>query len=459
MAKQRVNIHNTRKGTNGKPIGAKHNDRNFNLDSPYAAHINKEKVKDNVYWKYQDIENKDEKTFDEYEQACYELLFSEALEKRNENARKARKKDRIQTMEQYRMNQRAAPEESDFTIGNAKIPAEPETIRKIFEEYIEWYKEQFPKVILLDAALHNDEASPHIQWRKVWSAEEDGIRIVSQKKALEQMGIERPDTSKPEGRFNNAKMTYTVMCREKQIELAKKYGVDVEEEPQAKTKQGRDLIQYKYDMLKEEYDKATKENERLTAENEEITEKNKRMKQEQEQIHEELLKTVKAPPRPKDPKQPQEYEQWCKKHELEEYKKGAFDSDKKREQRRKRQYEEEQVKPYNNALQAQREWDREWEVVETAKKIKEREQASEERETDLNNRTIKLRSREREIDKEVNRKVTQRTEKQAKSIAEKDRKIEEQEKEIKRLQGQVKAQEYIIEDFERIYEQEQEREY
>ena len=47
--KRRVNNHNSRKGTNGKAIKPKHNDRDFDTNSEYAEHIDSSKVSENVY--------------------------------------------------------------------------------------------------------------------------------------------------------------------------------------------------------------------------------------------------------------------------------------------------------------------------------------------------------------------------------------------------------------------------
>lgn len=103
-------------------------------------------------------------TLDEYEEKVYEKYFSTALEKRNEKQIKARHKDRVQSMEQYRLNAKFCPEESIWTIGNRDNRIEPELLKKIWEEFTAWHKETYPNVLMLDATLHLDEpnAAPHI---------------------------------------------------------------------------------------------------------------------------------------------------------------------------------------------------------------------------------------------------------------------------------------------------------
>ena len=126
-------------------------------------------------------------------------------------------------------------------------------------------KRLFPNILFLDAALHGDEpsAAPHIQLRKVYAVSvgdgEDKHLEISQKDALAAMGIERPDLSKPEGRNNNAKMTYTAITREKWLDIAESHGIEIEREPQAPSQNGRTLLKLKCDTLKEEVKQLTAE--------------------------------------------------------------------------------------------------------------------------------------------------------------------------------------------------------
>ena len=80
------------------------------------------------------------------------------------------------------------------------------------------------------------------------------------------MGIERPDTSKPSSKFNNAKMTYTKLVREHFIELCKEYGLDIETEPKDKSKTGYSLEEYKLNDTKSKLDEI-EEKQKLYQEN------------------------------------------------------------------------------------------------------------------------------------------------------------------------------------------------
>ena len=109
----------------------------------------------------------------------------------------------------------------------------PDELWKLCLEQIEWEAKTFPNIKILDIALHTDEpGADHIHMRKVWTAVDDhGALQVNQTKALETMGIERPDTSKKKDRNNNAKMVYSKIIREHFIEVCKNHDIEIEEVP------------------------------------------------------------------------------------------------------------------------------------------------------------------------------------------------------------------------------------
>lgn len=83
----------------------------------------------------------------------------------------------------------------------------------------------------LDAVLHMDEAVPHIHIRKVWTYHgKDGLDI-SQNKALEEMGFERPNPEKGINKWNNAKITFSEMERNLKLRICEDHGLSVEHTP------------------------------------------------------------------------------------------------------------------------------------------------------------------------------------------------------------------------------------
>ena len=251
----RISYHNGRADKNGRVYSSKHNDRNFNINN--APHIDKNPQLQNVTWNYYHSNE----TFEQVEQRFYEEHFLQALDNQNQRYIANRQQGRVKTMNDYLKGKQTCPEEVIIQIGSSKNGnASPELLQKIFEEQLQWETERFKNVVTLDWALHTDEATPHIHQRKVWIAKDkDGNQIVSQTKALKAMGIERPDTSKGNSKYNNEKQTYTEMCRQHFQELCLQHGLEIETEPIAQSQKSLSITEYKAKQAKQELDNISHE--------------------------------------------------------------------------------------------------------------------------------------------------------------------------------------------------------
>lgn len=245
----------------GEVFPAGHNDRNFDLDN--AEHINADLTQFNKYYTCYP----EDLSFQEVERKYYAENFKEALEVQNERNRANRHPERCKGIDDLLKSRRTCPEEVIYQVGTQKQTVKPELLDEICRKQLKWEQEQFPQVKILDAALHVDEATPHMHVRKVWEAQGKDGKIVSQTKALEQMGIERPDISKPKSRYNNAKMTYTHACREHFQQLCKEYDLEIETEPQEASKSGLALKEY---QRRQEEKKLEATKKQLNSVNEEI---------------------------------------------------------------------------------------------------------------------------------------------------------------------------------------------
>lgn len=252
----RVTTHNGRSGKDGTYC-PKHNDRNF--DSKNAEHINSEKSSDNIYWHCYS-KQRPKMSFEDVEKTFYSKYFTDSLNAQNKRHRKGGHNDRIKTIDEYRKSKQYCPEETILQIGNVNETVDYKLLKEIMLEQIIWESKQFKNVKFLNYAVHTDEqGAPHVHVRKVWTAKgKDGL-IVSQTKALKEMGIERPDLSKDESRYNNRKMTYTQICRDHFIELCEQKGLTIEKTPDATSKKGLDLDTFKANKEKEKALKAKKE--------------------------------------------------------------------------------------------------------------------------------------------------------------------------------------------------------
>ena len=269
MGAKRVTQNNARVSRkNGRVFFAKH------LDGPdgKAARMNGLLM----VWRYgvgtwkkgQPMEEDEARMCEGVEAAYYKKHFSASLDAQNEKHRKSRHKERIRTLEDYIRHPDTCPESTLFYVGNMDDTASASEVWKVFVEFWKWRKDAYPQVVSLDAALHKEDGAPHVHERHVWVAhDKEGREIVSQTKALEEMGVPRPDEAKyradmaaarkikdkaerekavkKAGLHNNAKMTYTATCRAKLIEIAKAHGFEIIETPKEPGESGLSQARYK----------------------------------------------------------------------------------------------------------------------------------------------------------------------------------------------------------------------
>lgn len=242
MNKSRTTLHNGRKNRQGQAYSPKHNDRKFDLDK--AEHIEQERTKENIYWHYLQNENPD-MDFSTAEKTFYKDHFEEALKIRNSSYIQHGNKKQVKTLEEYM--QEHCPEETIWMIGNAEEMIPAKILHNVWKEQKAWMETTFPQVTVLDWALHVDEqGAPHIHERHVFIGhDKKGLEVVGQNKALAEMGISAPNPQKPTGRHNNAKMTYTAICRQHFQELCKIHGLDIEVQPRERSEMGLTQAEYK----------------------------------------------------------------------------------------------------------------------------------------------------------------------------------------------------------------------
>ena len=233
----RLTRHNGRAGKHGT-YNPKHNDRSFDLEN--SEHINAELAKKNVYWDcYNGFRSlaKEEllaDTFEEVEEMFYSSQYRNHVESQNQRNEKNRHPERNRTTSDLLKNKKTAPEETIFQIGTIDNHVPPEILLQVVTDFLVELDTRFGKNIhILDWALHLDEGTPHIHERHVFDCENSyGEVAPQQEKALEALGFELPEPEKPVGRKNNRKMTFDSACRVLLFDVAKKHGLQLEEEPE-----------------------------------------------------------------------------------------------------------------------------------------------------------------------------------------------------------------------------------
>ena len=230
--------HNGRAGAHGT-YNPKHNDRSFNLAN--SEHIDPERAKGNIYWDClhgfrsalapQDP-NDLAATFSDVERQFYESRYTAFVESQNERNAKIRHTERNRSIPDLLSSRKTCPEETIYQLGTLDEHASAEDLLNIVTEFIEEFKAKFGEhVHVLDWALHLDESTPHIHERHVFDCENRYGEIApQQEKALEVLGFNLPDPDKPLSRRNNRKITFDAACRKMLFEIAKRHGLELEEE-------------------------------------------------------------------------------------------------------------------------------------------------------------------------------------------------------------------------------------
>ena len=166
------------------------------------------------------------------ERQFYETHYTAFVEGQNERNARIRHTERNRSIPDLLSSRKTCPEETIYQLGTLDDHASAEDLLNIVTEFIEEFKAKFGEhVHVLDWALHLDESTPHIHERHVFDCENKyGEVAPQQEKALEALGFDLPDPNKPLSRRNNRKITFDAACRKMLFEIAKRHGLDLEEE-------------------------------------------------------------------------------------------------------------------------------------------------------------------------------------------------------------------------------------
>ena len=166
------------------------------------------------------------------ERQFYESRYTTFIEGQNERNAKIRHTERNRSIPDLLSSRKTCPEETIYQLGTLDEHASAEDLLSVVTEFIEEFKAKYgDHVHVLDWALHLDESTPHIHERHVFDCENKyGEVAPQQEKALEVLGFNLPDPDKPLSRRNNRKITFDAACRKMLFEIAKRHGLELEEE-------------------------------------------------------------------------------------------------------------------------------------------------------------------------------------------------------------------------------------
>lgn len=229
------------------------------------SHIDASRFKENVYIRFE--EGKKPETIrggtggfnaTKHEIKRYKELFGEGLEARNERYIQSRHKDRCQTIEQLYRNPKTAPLETLWQIGNSKSNMDRKEMRNALTAawnatYSEIKRRWGENLIPLSAGLHMEEKVPHLHWRIALGCKDDyGHFMPNQNKALEAMGFDRPDPSKPRSRYNNALIQFSDTVREIFYQNCERQGIQIDREVTSASHRQKEMLEYQVEQLQKE---------------------------------------------------------------------------------------------------------------------------------------------------------------------------------------------------------------
>ena len=218
-----------------------------------APHIRVDDMQENERWSIGG-----EGDFREHELSYYRTYYQAAVDATNERYIRQGHSERCKTVEQLYTGAQTRPEEMILQIGNREEGADPNDFKIAVGEYISrleaWNRAHGGHMHILNWSIHLDESSPHVHIRRVWDYQDkDGILRLGQNKALKAAGVPLPDPDKPEGRYNNRKITFDSMARGLWQDIARSMGYDIEAEPRPDMRH-KDKAEYIAGKLQEEID-------------------------------------------------------------------------------------------------------------------------------------------------------------------------------------------------------------
>lgn len=276
MAKMKATIRNGRTNSAGRVFNPNHNTRTETRN--LEGHIDHDRTAQNVNFKFfanGNVEKCDSFDAKEFEQSQYEILFSDGQKAKNDRYTKDGHPERCKTVKEVYQHPKTCPMETIFQLGNRQTEMSPEARKQIMIastfELIEQLRQKHGENIrFLDLSIHNDESvgSEHAHVRYVLSATDKfGYTVPNQSKAFQEMGVERPDTSKKEGKYNNPLITFSEMLRSTFYDLCEQKGVTIDREVKNPSQKHRDILEYKCEQLQKSVAELTAERNTLRDQN------------------------------------------------------------------------------------------------------------------------------------------------------------------------------------------------
>ena len=227
----------------GRTGNAKHNDRSFlegkteQEQKELAPHIDLTKTANNRIGVRGQAEwySPGEVDIAAVERDFYARRYGVAQDAKNCRYEAQRHPERRRTTDDLYTGRQTRPEEIILQIGSKDEKVSNRIFGACLQDYLKeldtWNREHGNHMHVLSIALHGDETSPHAHIRRCWDYTGRDGPVLGQDKALQAAGVPLPDLEKPKGRYNNRKMTFDAMMRDRWLDICQAHGLDIDREP------------------------------------------------------------------------------------------------------------------------------------------------------------------------------------------------------------------------------------
>ena len=230
----------------GRNGSAKHN--GWESRSKYQdGHIDEARSGKNLYISYQNL------PFTEAEKQFYTDRYSGWVKTQNDRCMKYRHPERRISVESLLHGSRTKPQEVILQIGDKDSHPDKAVFTQCVMDYLQELGKYSSHCHVLDAAVHNDEETPHCHVRMVFDyTDKDGNQRISTDRALKELGVGLPNPELPDNlRYNNRKITFDQNMRGRWHEICREHGLAIEEKG-IDRKEHRDPKAYKYYQMEQD---------------------------------------------------------------------------------------------------------------------------------------------------------------------------------------------------------------
>ena len=270
--KMKATVRNGRATASGKVYNANHNTKTETRNQ--ERHIDHERTEQNINLQFT-AEGRVRRcgSFDAkaFELSRYEQLYGEGQEAKNARYIADGHPERCKSVADIYASRRTAPLETILQIGSRDTDIDPqerkEKLMGAAAELISNMQQRWgDNLHFLTLSLHNDEGVEHIHARLSFSATDKfGHRVPNQAQAFEAMGIQRPDPTSKEGKYNCPLITFSELIRQEFYDLCEKRGIVIDREVKNPSQKHLSVLEYKCKKMEEVVDILTTQKKELEA--------------------------------------------------------------------------------------------------------------------------------------------------------------------------------------------------